>query len=122
MNCAANVNAYAVGKTAERTEGQAGKFCCSCGKKGHFSRDPCCPVKGKKCTKCSRYGHFAVCCKGTNRPSPENGKERHLKRASDRRRSVGRHSNHVGVCSEEGSFLMSDLLCQRKQRRRFGWM
>ena len=43
--------------------------CFSCGRKGHYSRDPKCPAKGKTCNVCHEVGHFAkVCknaCKGT---------------------------------------------------------
>ena len=97
MISGASINA--VGKKEDRTGDQVENLCYSCGKKGHFSRDLCCPAKGRKCAKCSRYGHFAVCCRGSNRPSP---------RAGDNRRSVGRQTNHVGVGLEEESFVRCD--------------
>ena len=52
-----DVNAF--GQKEDKTNDQSAKMCFTCGRAGHFSRDPCCPAKGRKCSSCSMYGHFA---------------------------------------------------------------
>ena len=61
----------AVGRKEDRINDQSTKTCFSCGKAGHFSRDPCCPAHGRKCSSCSMYGHFAVCCRNVDRNASE---------------------------------------------------
>ena len=56
IDCGANVNTVGKIKKAERTEDQAGKLCYSGGKKGHFSRDSCCPAKKGNAAKVAERG------------------------------------------------------------------
>ena len=78
----------AAGRKEDKTNDQSAKTCFSCGKAGHFSRDPCCPAKGRKCSSCSMYGHFAVCCRNFDRTAPE-------KNNSGNRKAFRRQTNQV---------------------------
>ena len=96
----------AVGRKEDKTNDQSAKMCFSCGKALHFSRDPCCPVKGRKCSSCSMYGHFTVCCKNVDRNASETGRGLRPKSTSGNRKPFRRHTNHVedyvaGSCQEE---------------------
>ena len=51
MTSGGSVNA--IGKREGKARDKSGKTCFSCGKKGYFTWDPCCPAKGRKCAKCS---------------------------------------------------------------------
>lgn len=104
---ASGTNVNAVGKKKELAGEHVEKVCYSCGKKGHFARDPCCPAIGRKCAKCSRYGHFAACCRGNNRLSPEKSRESPRKGGESRRR-VERETNQVEAGSEEDSLVSGD--------------
>jgi len=85
----------AVGRREDKTNDQSAKTCFSCGKAGHFSRDPCCPAKGRKCSSCSRYGHFAVCCRNLDRTATETGRGLRSKNNSSNRMAFGRQTNQV---------------------------
>ena len=85
MTAGASVNA--IGKREEKARNRSGKSCFSCGKKGHFARDSCCPAKGRKCGKCSKYRHFASCCKGNSSPL-KSGKDSQQKRASNGKKEL----------------------------------
>ena len=85
----------AVGRKEDKTNDQSAKTCFSCGKAGHFSRDPCCPAKGRKCSSCSMYGHFAVCCRNLDRTAPEAGRGLRPKNTSGNRKAFRRQTNQV---------------------------
>ena len=85
----------AVGRKEIKTNDQSAKTCFSCGKAGHFSRDPCCPAKGRKCSRCSMYGHFAVCCRNLDRNAPETGKGLRPKSTRGNRKAFSRQTNQV---------------------------
>ena len=89
------VDVNAVGKREDKTYDRSGKTCFSCGKAGHFSRDPCCPARGRKCSNCSMYGHFAVCCQGLNRNTADKGGESRFKKASSNTREFKSQANQV---------------------------
>ena len=49
MQCMmAGTSVNAIGKREEKAGDQSGKTCFSCGKKGYFTQDSCCPAKGRK--------------------------------------------------------------------------
>ena len=85
----------AVGQKEDKTNDQSAKTCFSCGKAGHFSRDPCCPAKGTKCSSCSMYGHFAVCCRNLDRTVPETRRGLRPKNTSGNRKAFRRQTNQV---------------------------
>ena len=85
----------AVGRKEDKTNDQSAKTCFSCGKAGHFSRDPRCPAKGRKCSSCSMYGHFAVCCRNLDRTAPETGRGFHPKHNGGNRKAFRRQTNQV---------------------------
>ena len=89
------VDVNAVGKREDKTYDRSGKTCFSCGKAGHFSRDPCCPARGRKCSNCSMYGHFAVCCQSLNRHTADKGGESRFKKASSNTREFKSQANQV---------------------------
>ena len=85
----------AVGRKEDKTNDQSVKTCFSCGKAGHFSRDPCSPAKGRKCSSCSTYGHFAVSCRNLDQTAPETGRGLHPKNTSGNRKVFRRQTNQV---------------------------
>ena len=85
----------AVGRKEDKTNDQSAKMCFSCGKAGHFSRDPCCPAKRRMCSSCLMYGHFAVCCRNLDRTTPETGRGLRPKNTSGNRKAFRRQTNQV---------------------------
>ena len=85
----------AVGRKEDKTNDQSAKTCFSCGKAGHFSRDPCCPAKGRKCSSCSMYDHFAVCFRNLDRTAPETGRGFRPKNNGGNRKAFRRQTNQV---------------------------
>ena len=89
-----DVNAVAP-RNEDKTNDQSAKTCFSCGKGGHFSRDPCCLAKGRKCSSCSMYGHFAVCCRNLDPTAPETGRGLRPRNTSGNRKAFRRQTNQV---------------------------
>ena len=86
----------AVGRKEDKTNDQSAKTCFSCGKAGHFSRDPCCPAKGRKCSSWSMYGQFAVCCRNLDRNNAlDTGRGLRPKNTSGTRKAFRRQTNQV---------------------------
>ena len=85
----------AVGRMEDKTNNQSAKTCFSCGKAGHFSRDPRCLAKGRKWSSCSMYGLSAVCRRNLDRSAPETGRGLPPKSTSGNRKAFRRQTNQV---------------------------
>jgi len=84
----------AVGRKEDKTNDQSAETCFSCGKAGHFSREPCSQAKGRKCN-CSMHGHFAVCCGNLDRTATETRRGLRPKNTSGNRKAFRRQTNQV---------------------------
>ena len=93
MAVASDVNA--VGRKEDKTNDQSAKTCFSCGKTGHFSRDPFCPAKGRKCSSCSMYGHCGSVLQIPQLHLTRERKRTSPKKIGSNQREFGRQTNQV---------------------------